>query len=446
MQDDPVIPLFLSLYQESPAASLFITNEEPAEIRDVRVSFTAGEFTTSEFICGIIPLIAKGHTMELPLLADFSPDLLNFTENGRVVGELTIRYTLLGQERRTVKSAAVDIYRRNSFRWIDPAGAAAFVSPTAPEILEYAKLVTSLSNSRRRTGLNGPMQNALALFEGLLAAGFRCTPDVTTPYREFRIDPEKVDSIQFPFETLRYRSGDVDDIGVLLAEALEAAGVHTAFISLEDDFIVALSLNTTEAGASAFFNNNAKLVIAGDRAWMPLAMSAFNGGFINSWEAGAAAVDRHIKAGKDFNFVTLEDAWRSYPPLAPPSQGVRPPVPAEAAMNAAIDQALRRYTASELTPKITQINAQIQQGATGALYNQLGTAYLRCAMLREARDAFERAARLNYAPGMNNRGNLALMDKDLAAAERWFNQALAVDAENAAALRGLQQVKNQRDD
>jgi hypothetical protein len=47
---------------------------------------------------------------------------------------------------------------------------------------------------------------------------------------------------------------------------------------------------------------------------------------------------------------------------------------------------------------------------------------------------------MGSVPAMTNRGNLAPIEKDYAAAERWFRQALAREPENAAAKRGLEKI------
>jgi Tfp pilus assembly protein PilF len=52
---------------------------------------------------------------------------------------------------------------------------------------------------------------------------------------------------------------------------------------------------------------------------------------------------------------------------------------------------------------------------------------------------------MGSVPAMTNRGNLALIEKDYAAAERWFRQALERDPENAAALRGVEKINAQRE-
>jgi hypothetical protein len=454
VQDDGIYPLFLSLYQESPAARLRIRNDESAEIRNVRVSFRAGNYTSSEFSCGTIPLIGKRRTMEVDLLADFSPELLNFTENGRIVGEVVIRYTLLGREREAVRSAAVRVYNRNSFPVEDWAALAAFVSPTAPEILEYSKAIAGLARTRRRTGLNQPMQTGMWLFEGLRAGGLglRTTGAANTS----RL------AIQFPAQTLAYKSGAVVDMALLYSAVLEAAGIRAAIIPLAaategsplagGEFLVALDLgiNSGDAVTAALFNGTGKLLIVGDEVWLPLALSKFDDGFSSAWTEGARRVAALLADDEGADMVIFEDAWGIYPPAPLPALGVRITQAAEGAMTRGAEQALREYLESELEPKIQTVNEQIRQAGSGsssaALYNQAGNLYARTDKREEAKAAYERAAGMGSVSAMVNRGNIALLEKDSITAEQWFKQALAVQPEHAAALWGMEQVAAQRGD
>ena len=54
-----VYPAFMQGYQKNPAGNIVIRNNENAEIRDVRVSFRAGTYTSSEFLCGTLPIIPR---------------------------------------------------------------------------------------------------------------------------------------------------------------------------------------------------------------------------------------------------------------------------------------------------------------------------------------------------------------------------------------------------
>jgi hypothetical protein len=350
VQDDGVYPVFLSLYQQSPMGTITIRNNENAEIRDVRVSFRAAGYTASEFPCGPLPLIARGQSAELPLYADFSPEVLRFTDTGRVLGEVVIRYRFLGAEKQSVQTVAVQVYNRNTFPALDPTGLAAFVSPASPEILEYAKHITGLERSNRRTGLSQNMQAAVWLFEGLRSAGIRLD-DTHTGKGE----------VQFPSETLGFRTGNSTDIGLLYAAALEASGIPVAIIPLNaaadegappHDFIAAYYLGVTEAGAGLLFNGLERVLVINGQVWMPLSMNAFNDGFTAAWDGGAETLNNVFTQGLEVNFIMLENAWRIYPPAPLPAQGDTSVRISEEDLGRTADRVIQQYIHQEIQPLV----------------------------------------------------------------------------------------------
>jgi hypothetical protein len=438
-QVEGVYPAFLSLYQWNPAGTIAIRNNENAEIRDVRVSFRAATYTASEFPCGTLPLIAKGRTAELPLCADFSPELLRFTDTGRVLGEVVIRYRFLGKEKQSVQTVSVQIHNRNVFPQADASALAAFVSPTSPEILEYAKHTTGLARSNRRTGLNQNMQTAVWLFEGLRAAGVRLEDTHT-------VEGE----VQYPAETLGFRTGDRRDLGLLYAAALEASGIPVALVPLErdrgsGDFIIACYLAVDQAGASSLFNGLDRVLVIDDHAWLPLSMNAFNNGFIEAWDGGAGALGKVFAEGGEADFIMLENAWGTYPPAPLPAQGSIAVRAGERELAGIADSVIREYISRDIQPQVQNIQQQIRTNPTAALYNRLGTALVRSGQNGNAKAAYEQAAGMGSVPAMSNRGNLALIEKDYAAAERWFKLVLARAPENAAALRGIEQIDERKE-
>jgi hypothetical protein len=433
-QDEGVYPVFLSLYQGNPAADLVIRNNESAEIRNVRVSFRAGNYTASEFPCGTVPLIGKGRGtkgsfVELPLYAEFSPDVLNFTEDGRIVGEVVIRYTLLGKEKEAVRAAAVRVYNRNTFAAGDLAALAAFVSPTSPEILEFSKYITGVARTQRRPGLNQNLQFGMWLFEGLRAYGI----DIE--------DGSALSSVQFPAQTLAYKSGTSVDAGLLYAAALEAVGISTAIIPINGDFITAFSLGISKAAAASLFNGLDNILIVNDEVWLPVSMNVFNSGFSAAWEEAARKLNGLFKAGEDAAFIILEDCWSLYPPSPFPALGVRIAQPETAAFGSRAVATVNRYIAQEIDPLVREAQRAAQSSGTAAHYNRLGIVQLRAGRTAEAKASFERAAGMGSVSAMINRGNLALNEKDYSTTERWFRQALAAQPGNTAAIRGLEQVK-----
>jgi hypothetical protein len=427
-QDEGVYPAFLSLYQQNPIGTISIRNNENAEIRDIRISFRAGNYTSSEFPCGTLSMIPRGRSAELPLYADFSPEILRFTDTGRILGEVIVRYRFLGKEKQSIGTVSLQAHNRNTFAGADPAGLAAFVSPNALEPLEFSKYASGLARAGRRTGLNPNMQLAVWLLEGLRAAGIRLNNAHTI-----------AGEVQFPSETLGFRTGTNVDLGLLYAAELEAAGVPCAIVPLENDFIVACRLEADKAAATLLFNSLDRVLLIDDEAWLPISMNAFNQGFTAAWDRGVQTLNAAFTGG--VIFISLAKAWTVYPPAPLPAQGGHGIRADETVLTRETNLALQQYIDRELTPRLRELQREAAANPTAAIYNQLGILLVRTGRVSEAKTAYERAAGMGLTAAMTNRGNLALIEKDYAAAERWFRQALARDPENITAREGLERAR-----
>jgi tetratricopeptide (TPR) repeat protein len=335
----------------------------------------------------------------------------------------------------------LSVFNRNSFRWNDAAALAVFISPTAPEVLDYTKYIVGLIRNRLRTALNQNMQFAIALFEGLRMGGISYSNDQETSYAVYHQDPSGVDYIQFPFQTLAYRSGDMDDMGLLYAASLEAANIKTAIIPLEDDFVVAFSLGIDEAGAADIFDSLDNLLFIDNEAWMTVSFAAFKEGFINCWYNAINNLNYAFSSGESPEFIVLRDAWSVYPPAAINAQEAQFDKPVEDNVLRAVETNMMRYISTEFSPKITAAFERIRtQGGSAALYNQLGLLYVRAGMYAEAKAEYQRSAAMNSVTAMVNLGNLAVIENDWAAAESWYRRALQLDPENRAAVNGLNRI------
>jgi len=431
-QGDAVYPALMQLYQTIPIGTVAIQNNENAEIRDVHVFFRASGYTASEFPCGTVSLLPRGRSAELPLLADFSPGILGFTDSGRILGELVIRYNFLGQARETVRAVTVATHDRNAVAGDAPAPAA-FISPTSPETLDFARFIAGLARANPRTGHNQNMQYAIWLLEGLRASGIRQGETYTDE-----------SEAQFPAETLSYRTGSARDLALLFAAALEGVGIPSAFVNTGDNFLVAVDLGINQSAAETLFNGTGKILVINGDVWLPLSLGALNNGFMACWAQAADTLNKTFNEGKQADFVNVAEAWAHYPPAPLPALGgsaIRTDT------NAAVQQAnsaTQQYIDQELAPILRQIQTQISGNPTAALYNRLGILQARSGHTADAKTAYERAASMGSVPAMTNRGNLALIERDYTTAEKWFKQALAIDSQNNAALQGMEKVKENK--
>jgi len=431
-QYEAVYPAFMQMYQKEAAGLLVIRNNENAEIRDVRVSFRASGYTSSEFPCGKLSIIPRGRGAQLPLLADFSKEVLRFTDKGRILGEVVIRYRFLGQERESVRSVILAANNRNMVS-DDAAALAAFISPTSPDVQDFGKYIAGLARNDRRTGHNNNLQYAIWLLEGLRAGGVI----LGNTYAD------KTEA-QFPAETLAYRSGNARDLALLFAGCLESVGIPSAFVQVDNDFLVAVSMNADASAAETLFNGTGKILIIDNKAWLPLSMAAFNEGFLSAWTRAVKVLGDGFKAGKQADFVMVEEAWAIYAPAPFPEQGGRAVRADLSSAEKEVNRAMQQYIAQEIQPILTQVQARAKTNPSAVLINRLAIVLVRAGKVAEGKTNYEKAAGMGSVPAMTNRGNLALIEKDYATAEKWFKQALAKDGKNSAALRGLEQITERR--
>jgi TPR repeat protein len=108
---------------------------------------------------------------------------------------------------------------------------------------------------------------------------------------------------------------------------------------------------------------------------------------------------------------------------------------------------MMRYISTEFSPKIQRLFDEIKtQGGTASRFNQLGLLYVRAGMTEQAAIEYQRAASLGSVAAMVNLGNLALLGRNYADAERWYTQALRLEPGNRIALNGLNQITESRED
>ncbi len=444
VQDESVFPLLYTIYKENPFATITIENNETAEIKNVSVRFRSENYTASDIECGKIKMIRKNRKEELSLYADFTDAILQFSEAGKISGELVIDYELLGKKRTAVSQVTIPVYNRNQVRWTDPAVIASYISTTSQEVLEFSKYVVGIARSHLRSGLNRNMQFAMYVDESIRLAGIRCVTDESTPYNTTHLNPDTLDYIQYPYQTIAYKTGDKDDVGILFMAMLESVGIPAAFIPLEDDFIVCFNLGVNASKVGALFDGYDRILVVNDEVWIPLSMSALNEGFINSWYKAVLQIQAMSDSESDFDFILISDAWQYYPPAGFKGNESSSSMPSESTLTAAVENDIARYITAEFGPQIAAVQNRIkEEGASVKLYNQLGMLYVRAGMYSSAIPVYQQSAKMGSVPAMNNLGNIASLQKKYQEAKYWYELALQNDPDNATAMKNLNRIASE---
>ena len=442
--DENVFPLIYTIYKDNPIGTITVSNNESAEIRNVHVKFRAEGYTASEMECGTIRMLKKHKSEQVSFYADFNDKILRFSEAGKISGEIVIEYELLGDKRTSVVPVTISVYNRNSMRWVDSAILSSYVTNNAQEILELSKYFVGVARNHFRTGLNKNMQFSMYVYEGIRSLGVVCEEKSDTPYDTTHLDFTLLDYIQYPYQTLSYRSGDKDDIGVLFMSMLESVGIGAAYIPLQDDFIVAIELGDNEQALLNLFNNTDNLLVVYDKIWLPVSMSVISKDFSESWKRGVQKVSEALENDEDVEFIVLADAWQTYPPSGFSSDETKNKVPSEKELVRAGEDAIAKYITQEFGPQIAAVQAQIkEEGVSTTLYNRLGLLYVRAGLYDNAVSVYEVSAKMGSIPAMNNLGNILSLQKKYAKAKGWYEKVLAIDPNNDTARKNLEKIETE---
>jgi len=443
-QEESVFPLFYTVYKNVPVGTVTILNNETAGIDDIVVKFRAEGYTASDIECGRIKSLRKNKHAEVELYADFMESILQFSEAGKIPGELIIEYSILGQRKTNVVSVIVPVYNRNQVRWTDNEVIASYISTKSQEVLEFSKYCVGIARNHLRSGLNRNMQFAMYLMEGIRLAGIQYNGDIETPYAQAHKDPKTLDYIQYPFQTMIYKSGDADEIGILLMALLESVGIEAAYIPMDDDFLVCFNTGIKAAKADSFFDGYDRIFIYGENVWIPLAMSSLREGFMNCWYKAITDLQTAEQEGKSADMVLLENAWLSYPPAGFSSDQNAEIKPDETALVSASETNLSRYITTEFGPRIAAVQYQIKaKGPSIELYNQLGLLYVRAGMYSSAIPVFSESAKYGSTSAMNNLGNICSLQKKYEEALKWYEKTLEIDPQNKTALKGVVRMQGE---
>ncbi len=427
-QEDSVFPLFMSAYKQCPVTNVIIRNNNGAEITDVKLSLRAGRYSASTYESPVIARINKYSSEEIPMFCDFSTEILRFTENGKILCELTVEYSFLGKKMRAVQNMVLSVYSRNAFTWSDSTALSSFIAPNVPEILEVSKYIAGIARNNFYTGMNRNIQMAAAMHEALRLGGVKYSNDKLTPYTSYHLSDE-LDYIQYPLQTLNSLSGDYDELGILLSTFLQSVGVPTGYIPLDDDFIVLVSTGTAPGTEGNLFANTDGLVIDDESVYFGLSMANFEKGFAKS----RAEASRKIQAALSnedsvFEYTKVSAAWDLYKPAVFSENGTYFETPTATAITERTVAAIKDYINSDLT----QVLARAR---TSGDSNKIGVALMRMGRYSEAKTEFNKAGTVK---ALNNLATVYMIEKNYTAAASTYKKVLAKEPDNRIALKGLE--------
>jgi len=413
-----VFPVLRSWYDQNPVGSVKVANIGKDRATNVRVSFIVKQYMDAPKDCAVIDKLEPGESREVPLYALFNDRILNVTEPTKVSGEVSVEYNVDVAQSR---SATVLVNDRNALTWSDDRKAAAFVSSRDPWVLDLAGNFMAAVKSCRNPELPKNIQTAIAVHEGLRIYGIGYMLSTTRPFEQKVLNPEAVDTLKFPRQTLAFRAGDCADLSVLYASCLEAAGVETAFITVPGHILMAIDLGVSEAEAANRSMDMRELVASGGKVWMPIETTMRDASFLEVCQKGAEEW-REATANGTSAFYPMHEAWKTYAPMGLPADGSSVDPPPNDKVTAAFLDSMGKAVDAELASRIAALGSSPASGNAAAL-NKRGVLYGKYGRLKEAQADFQAAAKAGNAPALVNLGNVALLRPDATSAYYYYQQA-----------------------
>jgi len=415
-------------YQNESIGSVTLQNVSTTEFGNLKLSFQIKEFM--DFPTSIdIATIKGGEIEEIPIKATFNNKILEVDEDTGVQVEVKLTYLRDGQKDSISLTQPMTIYGKNAIIWGDSAMVGSFVTPKDDTLRDYVRQV--INTFQPDPGpLNDKLVSAMVYFSGLAAAGTSYIVDPNTPFTGLRDD--QIDYVQFPRETLRLKSGDCDDLSVLISAGLENLGIGTAFIEIPGHLFLMFDTGISEVDAGLISQDSSLLVIRDGQVWIPLEATMVNTNFIEAWAEGANKYQTALAAG-ELEIIDLKQAWQEYKPVTLRKASYSIDLPERKRTESLVKQALNVLLVKSIDRLVLPYQTMVANdpGNISARL-QIAILYARFGLYQDAEIAFEALEELapENSAVKSNQGNLFFLQKEYTKAIYYYTQAARLDGKD----------------
>jgi len=391
-------------YATEPLGRIKVRNDSGEDYKNLKLSFFIKEYMDFPVTQEIAALKSKS-SVELNLNATFNSKVLGIDEDTRVLVVVTLALADARDGSQEI-TQPMTLYGKNALVWSNSDMIGSFVTPRDDTLRNFVREAANRYAPPQQGVLNRPLSQAATVFNVLSALGLRYQPDPNTPYS--RLSADQVDYVQFPRETLKLKSGDCDDLSVLLAASYENLGIESALVEVPGHLFMMFRTGVKEADRGLISLQEELLVIRDGEVWIPVEATLVATSFSEAWAEGARKY-REAAAKKEVKVVSLRQAWERYPPatLAPGALALEVPSGERVSRLVEREQGLllARRLEREVLP-YRQALAANPKDIDARL--QIGTIYARNGVLDVAQREFDAILEIDprHASALNNRGNL----------------------------------------
>jgi len=389
-------------YMKNPVGRIAVQNNTDIAFSNVKVSFFLKDFMDFPSDT-IVREIAPKSKAEVDLMATLNNRILNINEDTPIQCQLTMTYYQDGAEKTFTLNKPVKVLSKNAIIWDKADRLANFITPKDTPVFSFSRFVLNEKNKYQDESglLNENVLSALMIWEGLGEEGLNYLADPVSPYSVKKSSKEfTTDTVQFPRNTLKLKSGDCDDLTALFSSIFEASGLHAVLLDYPSH--IALMFDTGASDAREAGIPEEYLIKYNNTYWVGVETTMVGKDFYDSIKHEA---DLYRSMASEVKMVDVRAAWAEFEPVTLPDSEV------------------------ESNPDRVKFNARAKEAIAGMLkarYDYFKKYY--GAILLENPDD---------ADAQINLGILAAQNGESAEAVKNFGKVLDKDPVNAAALNNL---------
>ncbi len=390
--------------------------------------------------------IGEDAVVDLDLFAVFNNKIITVTEDTPISAVIRINYSIDNREYSVTKTVSFKLYNRNAMTWDNQKKLGSFITPRDPSVRIFSRRVIQDFRNARFSFLDSSLQSAMQIFDALGVYGITYIPDPKTPYEEFSGNPMLVDYIQYPRDTLRFKTGDCDDLTVLYCALLESIGIETATVTVPGHIFMVFNTNLPVTRWKKISVDKRNLFLYRGSVWIPVEITMMGESFLDAWREGA---DEIVQYRRNLGVALTEDSWREYAPVTLELEKWEPDVPKREYVERMYFDDVNNFIERELTKRVESVEKKIERDPKNPrYYNSLGVAYAMFGRYSDAELAFKKSIELlkrkkssslmaNYYSPYVNLGNVYLKKKNYDDALAMYKNALRIAPKRASVYINL---------
>ncbi len=307
-------PSLQNYYKTHPLGSVTLFNTRNIAIQDVKVTISIPQIT-DKLISINIPSIIAGQRYVQDIIVPVNDNIFTLCKNGpaTIPTELKVEY-VFNNERKpfTFTNTSISTMGVTAMNWNNRSQFASFINPSDENLRNFVNSqITQLFANAPAHQLNKNIQRAIQIWSYYQANGISYIPDPSSS----NIGGSESDYVQFPFQTLDRKSGDCDDLLVLLASSLSVIGVDCGFLDIPGHVMLVIDpkMKPDEVMESGIDLNH--FIYRNDKYWIPIETTLLDKeSFSQSWLAAIKYYQNLMDKQYFPDLIEFADAHKLYPP------------------------------------------------------------------------------------------------------------------------------------